>query len=558
MSTAARIPLPAHLTIEWERPEDADILWTQDRMHYPDPMPRLDDALTRILYDAGMNHAFSLYDMPVRASARRFWTHHYMTMAPIPLAEDELAAMGQRSEKALGALMAQLQQKWEDDWLPEIRATIEPWERYDLRGATTSDLAAHLDDVIAGLTRLVGIHFEIVFPAMLPLTLFEELYLELFGDDDRLKPYRLLQGFDNKTVESGRALWRLSEQAAAQPALRAAIESTPADQVTATLERSAEGRAFLADLSAYLDEFGRRGEYWWTVSRPSWIEDPTPAIEIIKGYLARPEKSPELEQAAMAAEREQLVAEARETLQTYPQAVRDQFEFLLQAARVGTVLSEDHGYWLDFRAASDARQVFIEVGRRLAASGAIDAADDVVHLTLDEIRAALRDGAPIDLPGAVAERKAEIERYHGVEVPMAVGTQPPGPPPDSPGSRTFAKFFGTPPQASDDPSILHGAAGSAGVVRGPARIVRSLSDAEKVEPGDVLVAETTSPPWTPLFGTVSAVVTDTGGVLSHCAVVAREYGIPAVVGTGFATRRLVDGQMIEVDGSRGVVRIITG
>ncbi len=555
MSTPTRIPLPAHLTLEWERPEDAEGFWTQDRMHFPDPMPRLDDALIRIFYDAGMNHGFALYDIPVRASARRFWAHHYLTMAPLQLTHGELAAMEQRSEQAIGALMGQLEHKWEAGWLPEIRATIEPWERYDLHGATTAELAAHLDDVVEGLKRLFAIHFEIVFPAMLPLTLFEELYLELLGDEDRLKPYKLVQGLDNKTVESGRELWRLSQRAAATPAVREVIEKTPADGVAAALETSDEGRAFLSGLSAYLDEFGRRGEYWWSVSRPSWVEDPSPAIEIIKGYLARPEKNPDLEQAALAAEREQLVAEARDRLQSYPQAVRDQFEFLLQAARVGTVLSEDHGYWLDFRAASDARQVFIEAGRRLAASGEIDAAGDVVHLTLDEIRAGLR-GAPGDLRAAIAERAAEIDRYRGVDLPMAVGTQPPGPPPDNPGNRTFAKFFGVPPQASDDPSVLHGAAGSAGVVRGPARIVRSLADAEKVQPGDVLVAETTSPPWTPLFGTVAAVVTDTGGVLSHCAVVAREYGIPAVVGTGFATRKLSDGQMVEVDGSRGVVRII--
>lgn len=557
MSTPTRIPLPAHLTPEWERPEDADGFWTQDRMHFPDPVPHLDDALIRIFYDAGMNHAFALYSVPVRAAARRFWTHHYLTMAPLQLDHYELEAMGRHSEEAFGTTMGQLQEKWETDWLPEIRATIEPWERYDLRGATTDDLTNHLDQVVEGLKRLFAIHFEVAIPAMLPLTLFEELYLELFGDEDRLKPYKLVQGLDNKTIDSGRELWRLSQQAAATPAIRQLIERTPADGVVAALETSEDGRAFLADLSAYLDEFGRRGEYWWSVSRPSWIEEPSPAIEIIKGYLAQPEKNPDLEQAALAAEREQLVAEARERLQNYPQAVRDQFEFLLQAARVGTVLSEDHGYWLDFRAASDARQVFLEAGRRLAASGAVEEADDVVHLTLDEIRAALR-GEPGDLRLAVAERKAEIERYRGVELPMAVGTQPPGPPPDSPGNRTFAKFFGTPPQTSDDPSILHGAAGSAGIARGPARIVRTLADAEKVRPGDILVAETTAPPWTPLFGTVAAVVTDTGGVLSHCAVVAREYGIPAVVGTGFATRRLTDGQMIEVDGSSGIVRIIAG
>ncbi|MDQ3547566.1 MAG: PEP-utilizing enzyme, partial [Chloroflexota bacterium] len=106
------------------------------------------------------------------------------------------------------------------------------------------------------------------------------------------------------------------------------------------------------------------------------------------------------------------------------------------------------------------------------------------------------------------------------------------------------------------PLVLNGAAGSPGVVQGTARVVRSLADAGRIGPGDILVAPTTAPPWTPLFATVAAVVTDTGGVLSHCAVVAREYRIPAVVGTGTATTAIQDGQLIEVDGDRGIVRIV--
>jgi rifampicin phosphotransferase len=103
---------------------------------------------------------------------------------------------------------------------------------------------------------------------------------------------------------------------------------------------------------------------------------------------------------------------------------------------------------------------------------------------------------------------------------------------------------------------VRGSAGSAGVARGRARVIRSLADAGTPQKGDILVAPTTSPLWTPLFATVAAVVTDTGGVLSHSAIVAREYGIPAVVGTGSATTIIRDGQMIEVDGSAGIVRII--
>ena len=119
------------------------------------------------------------------------------------------------------------------------------------------------------------------------------------------------------------------------------------------------------------------------------------------------------------------------------------------------------------------------------------------------------------------------------------------------------KFFGAPPQPSDEPGVLRGNPGSPGVVRGRARVLRSLPEAAGLRPGEVLVAETPAPPWTPLFATAAAIVTDTGGILSHSAVVAREYRIPAVVGVGAATATIRSGQMVEVDGDGGTVRVLS-
>jgi len=121
----------------------------------------------------------------------------------------------------------------------------------------------------------------------------------------------------------------------------------------------------------------------------------------------------------------------------------------------------------------------------------------------------------------------------------------------------MGKFFGGPPQPPDKAGVLRGNPGSPGVVRGRARVLRSLPEGNNgLEEGDILVAETTAPPWTPLFGVAAAVVTDTGGILSHSAVVAREYGIPAVVGASSATTAIADGDVVEVDGDAGTVRIV--
>jgi pyruvate,water dikinase len=137
-----------------------------------------------------------------------------------------------------------------------------------------------------------------------------------------------------------------------------------------------------------------------------------------------------------------------------------------------------------------------------------------------------------------------------------LGTPPPAAPSDDPVMRGVDRFFGVAPEVQPEPGVVRGSAGSPGRVRGIARVVRALAEAQALRPGEVLVTGTTSPAWTPLFATAAAIVTDTGGVLSHCAIVAREYRLPAVVGTGTATTTIRDGQLVEVDGDAGVVQIV--
>jgi pyruvate,water dikinase len=149
----------------------------------------------------------------------------------------------------------------------------------------------------------------------------------------------------------------------------------------------------------------------------------------------------------------------------------------------------------------------------------------------------------------VAERKAEMTHFATFEPPMELGQ--PMPPPIAQG---MSLAFGG-HTSGEVVGEVHGQPGSPGSVTGTARVIASLLDADRLEPGDILVAVTTSPPWTPLFGIASGIVTDAGGAMSHCAIVAREYGIPAVVGCFDATARIADGDVITVDGDAGIVRL---
>ncbi len=389
--------------------------------------------------------------------------------------------------------------------------------------------------------------------------MFADLYGDLFGTDGVLNAYRLLHGFGNKTVEGGHALWDLSRKAGASSQVRRILEETDPAAVPAAMEGSDEGRAFLADLGVYLEEYGQRSDVFMALDNPHWIENPTTPIKIMQDFISQPDRDLRAELATLAAERERLVGKARERLKGRPQAVVGQFEFLLKTAQTGAVLQEEQNYWIDQRSTYKVRQVLVEFGRRLAEAGVIEQPDDVFFLSPEELRGTASAPSRGDGRQLVAQHKAEMEHFRTIQRPAALGTKPSSPPvsfPESPLSRAFGRYGGAPPQQSTEPNLLHGHPGSPGKARGTARVVHSLAEVGKLRPGDIMVVSATTPPWMPLFATVAAVVTDRGGVLSHAAIVAREYNIPAVLGTGSATAVVKDGQTLEVDGDAGVVRIV--
>jgi pyruvate,water dikinase len=232
------------------------------------------------------------------------------------------------------------------------------------------------------------------------------------------------------------------------------------------------------------------------------------------------------------------------------------FEELYEAAQYSFPLTEDHAFYIDQLGVVLFRRFVRAIGQRLADDGVIDDGDDVFLLYRDEVVEALRNGG--DQRSLVAERKASIARVADVSAPVMLGTPPPPPQPGDPidpfMDALVVRLLGvTPPDENPDPNIIRAVAGSPGVYTGTARVVRSLNEAGALEEGEVMVCEMTLPPWVPLFSIAGAIVSDVGGVLSHCAIVAREFDVPAVVGSQDGTTRIQTGQTITVDGTHGVV-----
>ncbi len=534
---------------------DEALFWQHDAMHFPDPLAPMEAAMLERTLGQGFGYGARAYDAPIeRVEIRTIEGYQYQSMVPMIGTPDAMAAQGALAEAAIRSALGRLDALWSDEVLPEIRAHLGFWDSFDLEGATRAALTAHVAETWVRLRRVWELHFVTVLPVYLAISEFDEMYRGLFADAGPLDSYRLTEGLPNMTVEVGQELWQLSRRAIASDDVRDAIVSHDSAEVPAALYATAAGRAFLADLEAYVDRYGRRADKW-TLLAASWTEDPTPVIDSLRDFVRRPASdAPAVTTQAAADGRERAIAAAREALRDYPAQIVGQFEGMLAAAQAGVVISEDHNFWIDNMSIHHLRAVLLEAGRRLVDDGAIVTVEDVLMLSPEELQATLAQPGE-DLRPVVAERAAEMERRRALVPPPVLGAIPTEPPPDDPFTRLAMKFNGTPPAPAAE-GELRGSPGSAGTVRGRARVIHSISEAGRLEPGDILVAETTAPPWTPLFAIVGAVVTDTGGVLSHCAVVAREYGIPAVVGTGIGSAVITDGQMLEVDGDAGIVRFV--
>jgi pyruvate,water dikinase len=543
-------PIPPDFPVTWPDPAMAALPWQQDRQHCPEPITPMSAWWAAEVFAKGFTQGIQVYDVPMATHCARINTYFYMAVAPnIP--PEEMEAAGAKAEQKLIPATMTFSARWDNEWLPELQRAWADWAKRDLHGATDAALLGHLDHMAALYLRCWQIHFELLLPAMVSWSVFQDVYGELFGGDG-LDAYRLLQGIDNKSMEAGRALWALSRAAVANPALARLIESTPSNELRTVLATDAVGRPFLARFEQFLAQFGMRSDTVQELGDPSWIEDPTVAFDSLKGYM-RQDTDPDVQHHKQAAERERLVAEALTKLASQPPEVQGKFAALLAGAQNCSRLQEDHNYWIDQRSLHEVRQLCLEFGRRLVAAGRLARPDDALYIDVPELREAI---AGADFRKVVAERRAEMDRWSKVTPAPMIGTDY-GPPPDNPITKALGRFFGTPVEQTEKPAEIKGNAGSAGTVRGTARVIISIADAHRLQEGEILVTATTSPPWTPLFAIAGGIVTDTGGPLSHCAIVAREYGIPAVVGAAGATAFVKDGQTIEIDGRSGLVRLIS-
>jgi pyruvate,water dikinase len=574
------ISSPPDFPVHWENSDQAHHLWQLERIHFDEPLPPLAAAVWQTQISPAFNQVAGRYRLPIRLYFLPLHGYLYSNYRSVGLPPDWLLRTMNRLSRVVPSVVQWIQQKaaaqiarhylvqvepvmanlqghWQHDWWPELQQHLCWWQLFDLDKAALPELLARLPGSLDRLRRVWQIHFQLIVPCLLALHQFETLYADCFPQAEPLTAFRLLQGIDNSFLQSERALWQLSRQARTLTAVCQIITEQPAAQALTSLSQIPEGQIFLAEWQAFLAQYGRRGHKIDGLGEASWLEDPAPVLQTLKQLLTQPDRDMKAELQLQTAERDILIHQARQRLQGHP--AQERFEHLLAAAQTAVYLHEEHNFWIDQQAMFELRQLFLAIGRHLARAGAIEQATDIFYLSPSEIVTTAQVLPTIKQHHLIAERQQEIAHFATLTPPPALGAMPLMLPPDSdPLNNAFAKVFGTlfPLLPAEPPAAgqWQGQAASPGLVRGPARIIHTLADAGRLQPGDVLVTVTTLPPWTPLLGRAAAVITESGGILSHAAIVAREYGIPAVVGLAGATTLIHDGQIIEVNGTAGAIQ----
>jgi pyruvate,water dikinase len=559
--------------VTWASDVEKDFFWVYDDLHIPHPV-------SPMFFDIGgwwlsCDHMFRRFGTPFAVDWLAKSVNGYVYTTAIPADPDlridatEYSArygarvprdatfattMGAYLDTVLPVYGRDFADWWRDRLRPEmernfafLEARLDAVDEMDL-----ADVACLLEDAIDVHDRHWKIHWMLNF-AQLSATLNLRAVMEKHrGTVDAQLLGRLQNSASDRNWDSIEALWKMKNEVRDDPLLRAAFKPDSAAEIGRALRASERGRQFIADrVNPYQREFGWHAVWSHEFIFPTVREQMEPALELVRGYLATDYDYP----SAIEAMRLDIEAASREILEGLTGDALDEMRVANAVNLRMAPLTPDHHFYIDQGANAHVRLVLIEVGRKLVAAGRLDQPDDVMFLRYNELRSLIGDAAAVPARELVAERRREREAAAKLHPRDWIGTATP-----SQLAFPYLVNWGYPDRfyqtQSEDQRLITGLGASPGVVEGIARVVRTVEEFDAVRDGDILVCQMTNPAWVVLFTKIAGLVTDTGGTTSHPAVLAREFGIPAVIGTSVATHRIVTGDLVRIDGGAGKVEIV--
>jgi phosphohistidine swiveling domain-containing protein len=438
--------------------------------------------------------------------------------------------------------------EWYEKAMPVLVATTDEWRRVDPETASDEQLMNGICELaIAG-----GMYWASNSSHTFGVAKVTDNQLQVFLretlPEHRFTSGHFLSGFRSKTTEANEHLHRIAKQIRENDVLNVLVATIPAKRLMAALEQHPDGAPAVEAIKGYLEIYGHLG-YSLDFAEPLPLEDPSGLMAALKTLVAGEDHYRQKQEIETKRRRESALEEIEGLLDGLSYW---QFRYRLWFTRRFYFIREEVMFYL-YIGWPVLRPLALELGRRLTDVGTFATPDDVFYLVTDELSRAVearKAGKALPEYARLAGERCELrearKRLH-----------PPGTIPFEASEHPGVKFKET--QAFNDPNspTLVGVPVSPGTVTGPASLINSPDEFDRMEPGSILVCPMTNPAWTPLFAHATGLVTDMGGILGHGSIVAREYGIPAVVGTGNITQRVEHGQEIRVDGDAGIVTILS-
>jgi phosphohistidine swiveling domain-containing protein len=526
--------------------------WEQDPVHFPRPMTRYFQETHPPSFKKGTNDFARFYGLLIDGLQMGYVNGFgYNQVLPAPAAE--IPERFQRAEQVYAQKLWREQLRdWDENRKPSAIAKHRELQAVDPDTLSDADLIAYLRRCRDHHSAMIAQHMSFTAGAVLPISDF----LAHAGDWTGLPPSDLLglmRGSAEVSAGGSDEMGRLKRSFGEDQAARKTLESAgdPAE-VLASL-RALAGETGAA-VSGYLDLVGNRLIDGFDIAEPTALELPDALLRAIR--IAVSEETQDVSDVD---------ARIAEIGAMVPDAHRGEFDDLLGEARLTYRLRDERGVYSDIWAAGIMRRAALAAGRRIAQRGRLANPHLMLDASLDEM-CALVAGTGGPSADELASRAAYRAANTAKDAPASLGPPAPPPPdlaalPPTVGRVMRAMFIGLghvfgSSQAQNEEKVLYGIAASKGIYEGPARRVSGPSEFGQIVKGDVLVTESTSEAFNILLPLLGGIVTDNGGLLSHAAIVAREYGIPGVVGTREATERIANGALVRVDGDAGEVTVL--
>ncbi|CRK56586.1 Putative phosphoenolpyruvate synthase/pyruvate phosphate dikinase, C-terminal domain [Alloactinosynnema sp. L-07] len=560
--------------------------WFHDGVHWPEALTPWDTTFLEFAIASLSQYNTRHYMIPPAYGVDYRILNGYVFLSPVPAPAEEIESRVPLFMERAGFYFANWDRLY-DDWLVKIRDLVKQMTELRIEPLPSME---DIEVITSGAGQGSGNHLLASYHKLLDLALtlwqyhFEFLnlgyaaYLDFFGFCKAAFPSipdlaiaKMVAGVDVDLFRPDDELKKLA---------RLAVSTGIDDRFTGADVAQLWGRLGADDAGrAWIAEWEQAAEPWFNFSTGSgfyhsdkiWVENVEVPIGYVTDYIVKVKDGVDLDRpvAALHAERDRVVSEYKELLDSDDD--RAAFDAKLGLSRTVFPYVENHNFYVEHWAHSVLWRKMKDLGGVLVSAGFIAEPNDVFMFQRSELSDVLFDmyagwaiGAPSRGPGYWP---AEIQRRHGIHKALKGWSPPPalGVPPEVVTEPFTVMLWGITSDSvaawlnsgeGAEEGTLNGFAASPGLVEGPARVISSADQIGEIQDGEILVAPLTAPSWAPVFGKIKATVTDVGGMMSHAAIVCREYGLPAVTGTAFGTKTIKTGQLIRVDGNSGTVTVI--